>query len=132
MSGIRVLTLGHGGPEHIAAISAGQKAAFARRQAGEGFIYVCAIRDTDAIKVGFSLNPENRVLQLGAGVRLLGYFPADVKTERALHVRLRAHRHPDFPRTREVYRREAFSHDLRPDIYGPAPRRQRGKRAEAA
>lgn len=108
MSGINSIRLEQNGPEHIAAISAGQKAAQARKLAGEGFIYVAAIGTTDAVKVGFSLFPERRAAQLGSGVRMLGYFPASIKAERALHKLLRAHRHPDFS-GQEIYPRSIFA-----------------------
>lgn len=92
-------------PENKAMMSASLKAARARISAGEGFIYVAEVIGTDAVKIGFSLNPERR---LGPKARLLGYFPASIKAERALHVRLASHRHPDFGL--EVYPRSIFVH----------------------
>lgn len=108
MSGITSIRLRAGSPEHIAAISAGQKAAAARRSAGEGFIYVAAIRDTDAVKVGFSLQPEMRATQLGSGVRMLGFFPASIHAEREFHAAHRSQRHPDFS-GQEIYPRSVFA-----------------------
>lgn len=94
-------------PEHKAMMTASLKAARARIGAGEGFIYVAEITGTDAVKIGFSLAPERR---LGPKVRLLGYFPASIKAERALHEHLRGKQHPDFE-SREVYPRSVFLTD---------------------
>lgn len=109
MSGIRKIQVKQNSPEHVALISAGLKAARVRRDAGEGFIYVCSIPNSDAVKVGHTLFPERRAAQLGPGVRMLGYFPASIKAERALHANLRDRQHPDFD-GREIYPRSVFLH----------------------
>lgn len=114
MSGIRKIQVTQNSPEHIALISAGLKAARARRNAGEGYIYVCSIPNSDAVKVGHTLFPERRATQLGPGVRMLGYFRASIKAERALHAHLRDRQHPDFG-GREIYLRDVFRDAPQPE-----------------
>lgn len=96
-------------PEHIAKLRQSADSVIARRQSGEGFIYVAAIPEADAVKIGHSLDPAKRVQAMQ--LRLLGFFPATMRAERTLHKRLAEHRHPEFD-GREVYRRTALAHLL--------------------
>lgn len=96
-------------PEHIAAISAGLARAREKARAGEGFIYVCAIENSDAIKIGHSLDPEFRAKRHGPSVRLLGFFPATIASERALHRLLKPHRCSGWA-AREIYPRSVLVH----------------------
>jgi len=60
-----------------------------RRAAGEGYIYVAERIGTDLIKIGFSLNPEKRMLALKIDYRddfrLMGYVPGSNLLEKQLH-----------------------------------------------
>lgn len=90
-------------------IGLGRRRALARIEQGAGFIYVAAVPNSEAVKVGFSLDPERRIAQLGYEFRLMGCFPASQAAERALHVFLSNRRHPDFS-GREIYSRDVFRH----------------------
>lgn len=61
-----------------------------------GKIYFMQIVPDGAIKIGFSTHPRRRLKQIRATnpdpVRLLGTVPGTVYHEKALHVRLKAHR----------------------------------------
>lgn len=96
-------------PEHIAIIRRTQRAAAARKMAGEGFMYVAEIIGTDAIKIGFSLKPESRAVRFGTRARLLGYFPCSWAAERRFHRLHAAERHPAYP-GREIYPRSILRH----------------------
>lgn len=82
-----------------------------RLNAGEGYMYVAEIIGTDRLKVGFSLDPANRVKSLSRNyqgpMRLLGQFPASYSAVRAFHARFsRLQAQHGF--TREVYPRSAL------------------------
>lgn len=125
-------------PEHMALLSAGQKAARRRIAAGEGFMYIAAVEGTDVVKVGFSLRPERRVKGLGHRFRLLGAFACSIKAERQLHAALAGHRHPGFDK-QEIYPRSIFvapqadpgSPDLTADQREFAEKAQREAKARA-
>jgi hypothetical protein len=74
-----------GSPENIAMLREGQRRAWERVKAGEGFMYVAEVVGTDLLKVGFSLDPDARMRWCGARFRLLGVFPASRNTEHAFH-----------------------------------------------
>lgn len=92
-------------------ISASLARVGARVRAGEGFIYVAEVVDSDLLKVGFSLDPDDRIKQLraayGREFRLLGKIAASRKTELAFHRFLRGRAHG----YREFYPRQFFKAD---------------------
>jgi hypothetical protein len=97
-------------PEQKAVIRAGIARAVKRRKAGEGYIYVAeVIGKPDAIKIGFSLDPDFRIKTLSFKARLLGYFQATWAAEQYFHRSLSNCRHPDFPR-QEIYLRNFLKH----------------------
>lgn len=64
--------------------------AWPRILAGEGFIYVAEVVGAPIVKIGFSLNPENRVRtmwpsQHGKRYALLAKTPGTLKQEQQLH-----------------------------------------------
>ena len=82
-------------------------ATWERIRAGEGFIYVAQIENTDLYKIGFSLDPVTRIRRESVpGSRLLGFFPASLLAEKRLHRALLKHRTKRWGI--ETYRREAF------------------------
>lgn len=86
---------------------ASNRAQFARRENGEGFVYVAEMIGTGLLKIGFSLNPQKRMLALRADYRntfrLLGAFACSNAEERRLHRALARHVTPAL--RREFYRR---------------------------
>ena len=68
-------------------IREGQKRAWARVKAGEGFMYVAELTG-GSIKVGFSLDPEHRTRW--PAYRLLGAFRASRAAEHAFHKHMQA------------------------------------------
>jgi hypothetical protein len=85
---------------------------------GEGYIYAVEVVGADVIKLGFALYPEFRVQAIkyssGEDVRLLGYTPATIHDELALHRELREHRHPSRLNCREYYPRSILDHEAVP------------------
>lgn len=88
---------------HQDSLSRSLKATWLRISAGEGFMYVAEIVGTGNVKVGFSLNPERRMMDWAGRVRLLGKFPASRAAEHQFH-RLHAAKAVE----REVYPRSVF------------------------
>lgn len=79
---------------------------------GDGFLYMAEIVGTDAIKIGYSTWPENRLRSFASHIkrkaRLFFKTPSKQSDEMALHCRLRPHRHPDFPNAIEIYPRRVL------------------------
>jgi hypothetical protein len=121
------------GPEHLALMKAGLAKARERAMAGEGFIYVCGIEGSDAIKIGHSLDPLRRAMTHGPSMRLLGYFRASIDAERALHRMLKPRRHAEYE-GREIYPRAALFHPAipAPIEYARPKRRRTGDERRAA
>lgn len=96
-----------------------QNEAYARMQAGEGYLYAAEIVKNDAIKIGFSLNPEKRVRLLRAyyssAVRLLAFTPGSLAAERKLHTALRPHALIHHQGPCETYPRSILSHPAIPE-----------------
>ena len=65
------------------------RASHARIMAGEGFIYVAKVARRPLVKIGFSLNPEHRVLQAAQPfyrkLKLLAKVPGSIREEQAMH-----------------------------------------------
>jgi len=61
----------------------------------EGFVYVIHAVGTNRVKVGFSLTPEKRLIELQTGspfpLSLIGKREGTIGLERAIHFRLREH-----------------------------------------
>ncbi len=100
-----------GSPENIAMIRDGQRRARARMAAGEGFIYVAEVVGTGNVKIGFSLNPGERLRWLTKSHRLMGAFPASRAEEHAFHKAMQ--RALGLPKRTEVYSRSALAHAQR-------------------
>jgi hypothetical protein len=85
---------------------------------GEGYIYAAVIVGTDIVKLGFSINPDARIVALHTQYKmdfdLLGQTPGKMADEMFLHGALRAHRHPDFLDKREFYPRSILTHSAVP------------------
>jgi hypothetical protein len=73
----------------------------------EGFIYLAEVVGRNAVKIGFSRNPEQRIDHLRRrfrrlhqdrriDLRLMGYFPADLRSEKDLHNLLARFRNREF------------------------------------
>lgn len=91
-------------------------AARARTHAGEGFIYLAELAGTDVIKIGHSLNPEQRAKKVehcgfNAKPRLIAKVLGSWVQEKALH---RALRDEDAAMGHEYYRRSILSHPAIP------------------
>lgn len=106
-----------------------QNEAYDRMQAGEGFLYAVELTNFGKIKIGFSLNPKNRVRFLrgyySSDAVLLAYTPGSLFQERELHRTLRPHAVIHHQGPCETYPRSILFHPalpagLRPDIFGRA------------
>lgn len=70
------------------------RATWQRIRAGEGFLYAAEAVGSDLIKLGFSVNPKQRMrslhvqLPLGTQPRLLAFTPYTLQQEQALHKEL--------------------------------------------
>lgn len=102
-----------------ASMVCGQRKAAARIAQGEGFLYVAEVVGTDLIKIGFSLNPKNRIRTLGlrgrGKARLVASVRGTLHQEKTLHTKLRHARMPYAAfDSREFYPRSVLEHPCIP------------------
>lgn len=94
------------------------RATWHRIRAGEGFLYAAEAVGSGLIKLGFSVNPKQRMrslygqLPLGTKPRLLAAVPYTLQQEQALHRELIEHQ--AHPYRAEVYPRSILSHPAIP------------------
>ena len=106
-------------PEYRDRTVAAARAGRARVKAGEGYLYVAEMLGTDVVKLGFSLNPKNRVRKTwsfqfrgSTGPRLMAFTPYTFLQERALHRTLREHQ---IGSCGEFYPRSILTHEAIPE-----------------
>lgn len=94
----------------------GNRETWDRINRGEGFIYVAKVARRPLVKIGFSMQPERRVLQAAypfyRKLKLLRTVPGTIREERAIH---RALRGRSAGRHSEVYPLSILSHAAIPE-----------------
>lgn len=104
-------------PGHIDLMRKALRAARERMARGEGYIYLADWADEDVVKIGFSLDPGERIKAVeyrGKAARLAAVIEGTHQQELSLHRQLRDHQIWENIKRSEIYPRSILRHPAVP------------------